>query len=62
MNDIKQELKKQINVIPEAVKNGGVMTTTLWKQKAEKALMLLKKPTAKKAELESILMELRNFK
>lgn len=62
MKDIRETLRKQINVVPEAVKKGGVMTTTLWKQKAHKAQLLLKKPKATNTELETALFELINFK
>ena len=62
MNALKEALRNQIKVIPEAVKNGGVMTATLWKQKAEKAVKLLSQPRATKVELETALMELRSFK
>ena len=62
MNALKEALRNQIKVIPEAVKNGGVMTATLWKQKAERAHRLLSQPKATKVELEVALSELRNFK
>lgn len=62
MSNTRELLRKQINVIPEAVKNGGVMTTMLWKQKAEKANLILKKPRATQRELETALYELMNFR
>ena len=62
MNELKQQLREQVKVIPNAVKTGGVMTATLWKQKAEKAMKLLGQPRATKVELETALMELRSFK
>jgi hypothetical protein len=62
LNELKQQLREQVKVIPNAVKTGGVMTATLWKQKAEKAMKLLGQPRATKVELETALMELRSFK
>lgn len=62
MNELKEQLREQVKVIPNAVKTGGVMTATLWKQKAEKAMKLLGQPRATKIELETALMELRSFK
>jgi hypothetical protein len=62
LNDLKEQLREQVKVIPNAVKTGGVMTATLWKQKAEKAMKLLGQPRATKIELETALMELRSFK
>lgn len=62
MNDVKEQLRQQIKIIPKAVQTGGVMTATLWKQKAEKAMKLLAQPRATKQELEAVLSELRSFK
>jgi cysteine synthase len=62
LNELKEQLKEQIKVFPESVKTGGVMTATLWKQRAEKATRLLAQPRASKIELETALMELRSFK
>jgi hypothetical protein len=62
LNELKEQLREQVKVIPNAVKTGGVMTATLWKQKAEKAMKLLGQPRATKIELETALMELRSFK
>ena len=62
MNNLREQLRQELKVIPNAVKVGGVMTATLWKQKAEKAMKLLAQPRATKNELEIILTELRNFK
>jgi hypothetical protein len=62
VNELRQALQEQIKVLPEAVKRGGVMTATLWKQKAERAHRLLSQPKATKIDLETALSELRNFK
>ena len=62
MNELREQLRQELKVIPNAVKVGGVMTATLWKQKAEKAMKLLAQPRVTKNELEIILTELRNFK
>ena len=62
MNNLREQLRQELKVIPNAVKVGGVMTATLWKQKAERAHRLLSQPKATKVELEVALSELRNFK
>lgn len=62
MNDLKEQLRQQIKIIPSAVKTGGVMTAVHWKQKAERATKLLAQPRATKMELETALLELRSFK
>lgn len=62
MNELKEQLREQIKVIPSAVKTGGVMTAVHWKQKAERATKLLAQPRATKIELETALSELRSFK
>lgn len=59
---VRQRLKEQLKVIPKSVMEGGVMTTSLWKAKAEKAHRLVAQPRATDLELESALYELMNFK
>jgi len=41
---------------------GGVMTASLWKAKAEKANKLVSQPRASEYELENALSDLLNFK
>lgn len=60
--DVKDEIRLELKKIPEAVKSGGVMTATLWKQKAERAYKLVSQPRASQVELKNALMELRHFK
>ena len=60
--DLRTEIREQLKIIPEAVKSGGVMTATLWKQKAEKAYKLASQPRATEVELRAVLMELKHFK
>lgn len=59
---LKDQLRQQLRVIPSSVMTGGVMTTTLWKAKAEKANKLLSQPRASEIEIQRALEELRNFK
>lgn len=59
---MRDRLKQQLKVVPKSVMEGGVMTATLWKAKAEKASKLVAQPRASERELENALMELMNFK
>jgi hypothetical protein len=60
--NLKDKIKQELRTIPNAVMTGGVMTTTLWKSKAEKANKLLSQPRASETELSRVLDELRSFK
>ncbi len=60
--DVRDEIRAQLKIIPESVKSGGVMTATLWKQKAERAYKLVTQPRASQVELKTALLELRHFK
>lgn len=62
MNNIKEQLRSQLKVIPKSVMEGGVMAAGLWKAKAEKASKLLAQPRASELELQRALMDLQNFK
>ena len=55
-------IKQQLKTIPKSVVNGGVMSASLWKAKAEKANKLVAQPRASERELENVLMELMSFK
>ena len=59
---LKEQLRAELRKIPGSVMTGGVMTTTLWKSKAEKANKLLSQPRASETELSRVLDELRSFK
>lgn len=59
---VRQRLKEQLKIVPKSVMEGGVMTASLWKAKAEKAHKLVAQPRATDLELESALYELMNFK
>ena len=59
---IRDEIKRLAQKIPASVMNGGVMTASLWKQKATTAYDLAKNPRASKEQLERVLHEIRSFK
>lgn len=59
---VRQRLKEQLKIVPRSVMEGGVMTASLWKAKAEKANKLVSQPRASEYELENALSDLLNFK
>ena len=59
---VRQRIKEQLKTIPKSVLEGGVMTASLWKAKAEKANKLVAQPRASDRELEMVLFDLMNFK
>ena len=59
---LRQRIKEQLKTVPRSVIDGGVMTASLWKAKAEKANKLVAQPRASDRELESALYDLMNFK
>jgi len=59
---VRQRLKEQLKIVPKSVMEGGVMTASLWKAKAEKANKLVAQPRASEYELENALSDLLNFK
>ena len=59
---LRQRIKEQLKTVPRSVIEGGVMTASLWKAKAEKANKLVAQPRASDRELELALYDLMNFK
>jgi hypothetical protein len=59
---VRQRIKEQLKTVPRSVIEGGVMTASLWKAKAEKANKLVAQPRASDRELEMALFDLMNFK
>ena len=59
---LRQRIKEQLKTVPRSVIDGGVMTASLWKAKAEKANKLVAQPRASDRELELALYDLMNFK
>lgn len=57
----REEIKKLAQKIPESVARGGIMTATVWKQKATTAYDLARNPKASKDQLQRVLDELRRF-
>ena len=59
---LRQRIKEQLKTVPRSVIDGGVMTASLWKAKAEKANKLVAQPRASDRELELALYDLMSFK
>ena len=59
--DLKLQIKQQLKTIPQSVLAGGAGKAAEWKQKAMKAHELVSKPNVSKVDLETVLLELRNF-
>ena len=59
---LRQRIKEQLKTVPRSVIDGGVMTASLWKAKAEKANKLVAHPRASDRELELALYDLMSFK
>jgi hypothetical protein len=59
--DYRDEIKKLVQKIPESVTKGGIMTATMWKQKAVTAYDLARNPKSNKEQLRRVLDELRRF-
>ena len=55
---IRNELKKQAGVIPDAVLRGSVQTSIRWKERAMNALRIANNPRSTEHELKMALSEL----
>lgn len=55
---IREQLKKQAGVIPDAVQRGSVQTSIRWKERAMNALRVANNPKATEHELSMALSEL----
>jgi hypothetical protein len=55
---IRELLKKQIGVIPDAVKTGSVQTAIRWKERARLAEMVAKNPRSTEQELQQAYIDL----
>ena len=58
---IREEIKKQAGVIPDAVKVGSVQTTIRWKEQAMQALRVANNPNAGEHELKMALNNLKKY-
>lgn len=56
--DIREVLRQQIRVIPDAVKTGSVQTAVRWKERAKKAEIVVKNPRSTQKQLQEALDEL----
>jgi hypothetical protein len=57
----REEIKKLTKTVPKSVVNGGVMTATLWKQKAVQSLKVANNNRASTTDLINALEVLRKF-
>lgn len=57
----REEIKKLTRTLPKSVINGGVMTASLWKQKASNSLKVANNNRASTTELINALEVLRKF-
>ena len=58
---IRDEIKKQVGVIPDAVKVGSVQTTIRWKEQAMQSLRVANDPKAGEHELKMALNNLKKY-
>jgi len=56
--DLREQIKKQAGVIPDAVQRGSVQTTIRWKERAMNALRTANNPKASERDLRMALTEL----
>jgi len=59
---IREEIKKQAGVIPDAVKVGSVQTSIRWKEQAMQSLRVANDPKASEYELRMALTSLKRYK
>jgi hypothetical protein len=59
---IREEIKKQAGVIPDAVKVGSVQTSIRWKEQAMQSLRVANNPKASEYELRMALTSLKRYK
>jgi hypothetical protein len=60
--DLREEIKKQAGVIPDAVKVGSVQTSIRWKEQAMQSLRVANNPKASEYELRMALTSLKRYK
>jgi hypothetical protein len=58
---IREEIKKQAGVIPDAVKVGSVQTSIRWKEQAMQSLRVANNPKASDYELRMALTNLKRY-
>lgn len=58
---IREEIKKQAGVIPDAVKVGSVQTSIRWKEQAMQSLRVANNPKASEYELRMALNGLKKY-
>lgn len=59
--DIREEIKKQVGVIPDAVNRGSVQTSIRWKEQAMQSLRVANDPKASEHELRMALSNLTKY-
>jgi len=58
---LREEIKKQAGVIPDAVKVGSVQTSIRWKEQAMQSLRVANNPKASEYELRMALTNLKRY-
>jgi hypothetical protein len=56
--DLREEIRKQAGVIPDAVQRGSVQTTIRWKERAMNALRTANNPKSTERDLKMAFAEL----
>lgn len=59
--DIREEIKKQVGVIPDAVNRGSVQTSIRWKEQAVQSLRVANDPKSGEHELKIALASLKKY-
>lgn len=59
--NIREEIKKQAGVIPDAVKRGSVQTSIRWKEQAMQSLRVANNPKSGEHELKMALTNLKKY-
>jgi hypothetical protein len=56
--DIREAIRQQLRVIPDAVKTGSVQTAVRWKERARLAEIVVKNPRSTEQQLQEALLNL----
>jgi hypothetical protein len=59
MNNIREQIKEQMNKIPDAVKNGSVQQVIRWRERCNEALRVINNSRASQHQLEQALRSLK---
>ena len=59
MNNIREQIKEQMNKIPDSVKNGSVQQVIRWKERCNEAQRVMNNSKATQHQLEQALRSLK---